>query len=122
MTKISEEFSDRLLQLEHEQKIRAIIMLDTGRGPVVSTGRRSKGGRQDAIEAVRKAAEPALVDIDRILKEHGGKRLAAHVDALGAIAVETTADGTRALADCPMVKAILEDQPISLLQPPTRKA
>jgi hypothetical protein len=67
------------------------------------------------IDDNRKSAEAALPDIDGILKRFNGKRLATSPDALGCIPVETTAAGITALAASERVKAILEDQPISLI-------
>jgi len=113
--KISPEFSARLARLGPRQKIRAIVMLRTDIAGEASTRRQSRAERQAVIEAIRKSAEPALVDIDGILERFDGKRLATNVDALGCIPVETTAAGITALAASDHVKAILEDQPISLL-------
>jgi hypothetical protein len=113
--KLSTEFKARLDRLGPQQKVRAIVMLhgkDTGKTPA---RRQSSAERQAAIESVRKSAEQALVDIDRILECFDGQRLAKSPDALGSISVETTAAGITALASCGHVKAILEDQPISLL-------
>jgi hypothetical protein len=55
-----------------------------------------------------------LGEIDGILERFDGKR-SADVNALGSIPAETTARGIAALAASEHVKAILEDQPISLL-------
>jgi hypothetical protein len=59
-----------------------------------------------------------LAEIDRPLTHFGGKRLALGVNALGSVPVESTPDGITALASLDSVKAILEDQPISLLSGP----
>jgi hypothetical protein len=77
---------------------------------------RTRGNRQATIKAMRKSGEQALPDIDRILARFDGKRLAAKPDALGSIPVETTAAGVIALAASEHVKAILEDQAISLIR------
>jgi hypothetical protein len=78
---------------------------------------RLRSERRAAIAATREAAESSLPDIDQILQRFGGKRLASHIDALGCISVEATAAGIAALAGSEHIKAILEDQPISLLSP-----
>jgi hypothetical protein len=59
-----------------------------------------------------------LPDLDHILERFDGKRLGTSLDALGCIPVETTAEGIYALAASKHVKAILEDQPISLIPQP----
>lgn len=115
--KISREFTARLDRLGPQQKVRAIVMLRTKDAGGVATQRRSRANRQATIEAIRQSAEQALVDIDGILARFKGKRL-ANVDALGCIPVEATAPGIAALAASEHVKAILEDQPISLLAGP----
>ncbi|HEX6861229.1 MAG TPA: hypothetical protein VF414_00345 [Thermoanaerobaculia bacterium] len=112
--KISDQFSARLDQLRPRQKVRAIVMLDAGQ-PAPASRREARARRSMAVTEVREAAEAALPDLDRILERHQGRRLADHADALGCVPVEATADGISALAASEHVKAILEDQPISLL-------
>jgi hypothetical protein len=65
---------------------------------------------------VRRLARPALLSIDRILHRFRGRRLAQGADALGSISVEATPAGIEALAASEYVRAILEDQPISLTE------
>lgn len=115
--KISREFSARLEELGPRQKVRAILMLDPGSSKPPLKMTRLRSSRQAAIAATREAAESSLPDIDQILQRFSGRRLAPHVDALGCIPVETTAAGIAALASSKHVKAILEDQPVSLLAP-----
>jgi hypothetical protein len=116
--KISTPFKMRLKHVKPQQKVRAVVLLHLD-APEVAPGRRqSPSERQAAVEAMRKVAEPALGEIDRVLGHFGGKRLGASVNALGAISVEATPDGITALATLDSVKAILEDQPISLLSGP----
>jgi beta-phosphoglucomutase-like phosphatase (HAD superfamily) len=114
--KISEEFAARLSHLDRDQKVHAIVILRTNEDGVISTRRKSREERQAAINAIRESAQSALPAIDEILERFNGKRLATGVNALGAIAVETTASGITALAASELVKAILEDQTISSLQ------
>ena len=92
--------------------------------PVVAIGNenhgntRSRGERKSAIDAIRESSRVGLLEIDDILERFDGKRLAADVDALGCVAVETTPAGVKALAEADRIKAILEDQPISPLAKP----
>jgi hypothetical protein len=114
ISKISREFASRLDRLRPRQKIRAIVMLDAGqRSAPTRNGARARGA---AVAAVRDAADTALPDIDVILERHDGRRLSAHADALGCLPVEVTVDGIAALARSKHVKAIFEDQPISLMK------
>ena len=113
--KISPEFAARLDQLGPKQKARAIVMLRTKGAGELSGQRQSHVKRQKTIEEIRKSAEPAIADIDDILKHFGGRRLGNSPDALGSIPVESTAAGIAALAASKHVKAILEDQAITLI-------
>ena len=110
-SKISDEFSSRLDHLKPRDTVRAILLLHT---PVAA---KFKGKtREHRIRAIQDAAEQALDGIDDILHRHKGQRLAEHANALGSVPVETTAAGIKALAASEHVKAILEDQPIALVQ------
>lgn len=112
--KISREFSARLEHIKPKQKVRAIILLQGQQTGSAATQPRSRLARQDTISTIRQSSEQALRAIDRILKRFDGKRL-ADANTLGSVPVETTTEGISALADLDDVKAILEDQPISLL-------
>ncbi len=113
--KISPVFSARLNRLGPDQKVGAILLLLV-HGVKGNKGYRRTPSdiRQASINATRKSAAKALHDIDAILERFGGKRLAENPDALGSIHVETTPAGIRALAASDRIKAILEDQAISL--------
>lgn len=113
-TKISDEFARRLAHLPAGQSVRAVVMLDTG-GQTEPSGRRGRGQRQAAVAAVRNAADAALPELDTILVSHQGRRLAAHADSLGCIPIEATPETISALVASNRVKAIFEDQPISLI-------
>jgi hypothetical protein len=116
--KIGRELSLRLHQLEPQERARAILMLSTA--TAARPAQPSTRDRQAAIVSVRKAADAALPEVDRILAELGGRRLADHADALGCLPVEATAAALLALAESSAVQAVLEDQPISLLSPVRR--
>jgi hypothetical protein len=116
--KISTAFRARLNRMNRQQKVRAIVILRLGDTEVTPGRRQSPSQRQAMIEAMRNYVEPAVAEIDRVLTHFGGKRLAASVNALGSVPVEATPDGITALASLDSVKAILEDQPISLLSGP----
>ena len=118
-TKISPEFSARLAHLKPQQNIRAMVMLGVDAAGKTSGQRQSRAERQAMIEQIRCMAEPALLEIDDILKHYHGKRLATGVNALGAVPIETTAAGIHALAASERVAAIFEDQTLSLLSTPS---
>ena len=111
--KISEALADRLNRLPPDQAIRLILLVQvptTSDQPVGRASRRAT--RAATIEAVRAAAQPGLAEVDRILAQHDGRRLNGDLSALGAVAVETTAQGAHALAESDQVRALLEDQPV----------
>jgi hypothetical protein len=116
--KISPTFKMRLKHMDPQQKVGAIVVLHLNDHEAAPGRRQSPAERQATIEAMRKSAEPVLVAIDRALRHFGGKRLGSSVNALGSVPVEATPDGITALANLDSVKAILEDQQISLLSGP----
>lgn len=115
-TKISDEFAARLKRLAPGEKVRVILMLDTPDASSASEGGPRRRNRQEARDLIHNSAERALGDIDGILKRFDGQRLAESPSVLGTIPVEATAAGIAQLGACKHVKAILEDQPISLLR------
>jgi hypothetical protein len=116
--RISEPFLSRLSKMGPKERVRAIVLIRApGQGK--GTGRRqSREERRAKVEAVQTAAASALEELDRILGQHEGKRLADAPNALGTIPIEATADGVRAVAESPLVEAVLEDQAISPLKRP----
>lgn len=108
--KISREFAVRLGRLKPDQKIRAIVLLNTLDVPPGS--RRSREERDEIREQVRELAIPALREVDDILARHQGTRLESGLAALGGVAVEGTPDAIEALAESDRVRAIMEDQPV----------
>ena len=113
--KISREFATRLDRLAEDERVRAVVLL-RAKGTAEPSGKRqSPEERAVAVEAMRRSAERAVGDVDQVLAQFGGRRLAKKPDALGSIPVETTADGIRALASSRRVQAILEDQPLRRL-------
>ena len=113
--KLSPAFRSRLKGLGPTQKAKAVVVLAT-KGAASASGRRlSRAERKAALEAVRKSANAALPRIDETLELFDGQRLSAP-DVLGAIVVESNAAGIMALAESKYVKAIMEDQPISMLK------
>lgn len=113
---MSAVFRKRLASLGPDGTVRAVIMLAGPGGSDKRTKRMSAGERKARIAARVRAAQCCLPDIDGVIETHGGRRLDEDVNAFGAIAVETTALGFEALASLENVKAILEDQPIHLIQ------
>ena len=115
---ISEPFRRRLSRLGPKERIRAVVVIRTpGRGK--GTGRRqSREERQAKVAAIQSAATFALEELDRILGQHEGKRLAESPNALGCLPIEATREGVLAVAESELVEAVLEDQPISPLKRP----
>ena len=114
--KISHEFAARLKCLAPGEKVRAILMLDTPDASSASEHGPGRRNRQEATELIHNSAMRALGDIDGILKRFDGQRLAESPTAPGTIPVEATAAGIAQLGACKHGRAILEDQPISLLR------
>lgn len=111
--KLSREFASRLASLPADTKLHAVVLLYTSAGRSASQ-RRAPDQRQAAIDALRDVSRPVLVDVDQILAKWGGRRLDDEVSPLGTVAVEATPAGIKVLADLKDVKAVLEDQNISL--------
>jgi hypothetical protein len=118
--KISPEFVRRLNQLAPDSMARAIVLLDTRSAQDAAPGRPSREERKAIAEAIRKSAAPALAEVDRLLERSGGRRLPSGPDLFGAIPVEAPVSALLLLADSEHVRALLEDQPISLLRDPDR--
>lgn len=94
--------------------VRAVLLVgDTALGR--SAQPRPDKARRRALQARRRAeGEAAVPAIDAILARYGGRRI-GEVTSLGTVAVETTAEGIRMLRATPVVQAVLEDQPLTLL-------
>lgn len=120
LSKISPEFGARLERLTPQQKIRAVVMLETERSPSAPGGalpqaparRHTPAERQVAIARIRSAAQHSLEEIRPILEAFHAHLLAPAPDALGAVPVEIDAAGILALAQSSRVRTILEDQEI----------
>ena len=116
MGKISPQFAARLAALAAEERVRAILLLQTALGTRRRSSRPSQAERRSMVEAVRSAGDSAMDEIDDILERYGGERLAERANALGSVPVETTRSGIWALAESGHVSSILEDQEISRLR------
>ena len=113
--KISHEFATRLDSRNQNEMVRAVVMLEFKR-TAKGTGRRaSRAKRKELTEAARRSVEAVADDIAEILERFGGHRLEREIDTLGSLAIETTPAGIKALTECPQVRAIVEDQPLSLI-------
>jgi hypothetical protein len=108
--KISPMFAARLKELKPQDKVRAIVMLDTNKPEPTLKKRPTKTARKTALKKTRDSVAKVLPDIDRILRQHRGRRLKSEIDALSAVPVITTAAGIDALTNSEYVKAIIEDQ------------
>lgn len=113
--KISPEFEQRLASLGPADQVQAMLLLKLRGRARPTAARTTLAERQVIVGEAAAAADQAVPEIDRILSDHGGRRLAERVNALGSLPVETTPSGLRALAASGQVRAILEDQPVSLI-------
>src|ERR1017187_7218457 len=112
--KISPNVLARLVRLSPNQRLRAIVLLNTpnpASGP--SRKRPTRNQRQAVIDEMRDSASPALSEIDGILMRFDGRRLSQAPTALGTIAVESNPAGIAALSKSGYLKPTLEDQPVS---------
>ena len=114
--KISAPFRSRLSKLSAREKVRALVLVRTGQVAKGTGRRQSAAERKAAVDAIKAATTAALPEIDEILGQFDGRRLADVPNAMGCLPVETTSAGVEAIAQSELVEAILEDQPISLLQ------
>lgn len=108
--KISPVFAARLKELKPKEKVRAIVVLGTEEPARQLKKRPTKTARQAVLKKTRQYVAAILPDIDRILKQHSGKRLKSEIDGLSAVPVITTPAGINALISSEHVKAIIEDQ------------
>ncbi len=113
---ISPEFAARLARRKPDDLIRAILLLET-RHASESRNRQDLRSRRKAMtEAARRSTEAARQDIAQIVAEYGGSCLEnGNLGVLGGVPVETTPEGIKALARLPRVRAVLEDQAVSLI-------
>ena len=112
--KISPEFGSRLAGLSPDQKVHAVVVFASNAGKGRLSRRQAREEREAAIESVRESAKQALQQMDKTSEKFGGRRLQDDLNALGTIAVEATPAGINALARSKSVKAILEDQRVTL--------
>jgi len=112
--KIGPEFLNRLNRLDPEQKIRIIVMLFIG-GKKTRNKRLTHAKRSEKMKDILKLSQKAIFEIDHTLEKYGGQKLASKPNALGSLPIEITVSGVNALASLKEVKAIMEDQPISLI-------
>lgn len=118
--KISPEFARRLGRLAPGALVRAVVLLGMGPLPTAASGRPSKQQRKALGEAIRTAAAPALAEVDHLLELSGGRLLKSGPDVFGSIPVAAPASVLLDLADSEHVRAILENQPVSLLRDRSR--
>jgi len=110
--RLSPVFRARLQELPATHRVHAIVLLTTATQPSRPLTRQSTEERKAAIEQVRESVAAGLREVDHVLEAAGGERHSDTADALGSIAITTTPRGILLLADCPQVRAILEDQPV----------
>lgn len=110
--KISAEFERRLADREPGSTVQAMLLIGIPFGKIFPSRLERKAKRKEMQQATSTVAVAVLPEIDRVLARFGGRRLADNVDALGALPVETTPEGIRALADAAVVRAIMENQAV----------
>ena len=113
--KVSDALRSRMEHRPPRERMQAIVLLQPRTTETGQSRRLSGDARRKLAETHRQWFAARLPEIDRILNETGGKRLAEHPDALGSLPVETNPDGILALSASDAVKAILEDQPVQLV-------
>jgi hypothetical protein len=118
-SKLGNSFATRLRALAATEKVRVVVKLNTDAVQSNAARRQSSDVRQTTLDAVRRAAQAALPQIDEILARCGGQRL-TNPNALGTVSVESTPHGIAALEASECVAAILEDQIVAPL--PVRKS
>lgn len=115
--RISAEYASRLRRLASNELTCAILII---RGPEASlAGRRrlSPAERRERVDMMGNAAVLTVRAVDAILEKLGGERLSVEVGPIGAVVVKATPDVIFALADLPDLEAIVEDQPVRLVEP-----
>jgi hypothetical protein len=115
MAKISPEFDRRLAALDPSDRVQALVLLKVPRRGGRAGVRTTTADRARLLGAIDAAGARVVPEIDRILQDHGGRRLAERANALGSLPVETTPSGLRALAASTQVRAIIENQPMSMV-------
>ncbi len=117
--KISDAFAARLAGFAPDATVRAIVMIQTPPTAKPSGRRMTRVERLAAVEAIKESARTAIGEIDDIVRATpNGRRLSETAGAMGSIVVETTRAGLELVATLDRVKAILEDQPVSLERRP----
>jgi hypothetical protein len=119
-SKISAELARRSARLAPDSMARAVVLLDDGQSPVATPGRASRAARKEIAGTIQTAAGFAIAEVDQLLARSGGRRLGAGPDVFGSIAVEAPATALLDLARSEHVRALLEDQPVSLMREPDR--
>ncbi|TVS20085.1 MAG: hypothetical protein EA424_05725 [Planctomycetaceae bacterium] len=114
-TKVSDALRSRMEHRPPRERMRAVVLLQPRSTGAGQRRRLSREERRKLAEAHIEWFTARLPEIDRILNETGGRRLAERPDALGSLPVETNPDGILALSASDAVKAILEDQPVQLV-------
>ena len=110
--KISPQFMARLSALATDERVQAIVMVQTApTGPAPRAAKRqSPAARASAIQHMQQQTGEAFTDIDAILAAHGGERLSPALNLLGTLSIRATRNAILALAELSAVKAVIEDQ------------
>ncbi len=116
--KISPQFMARLSALAADERVQAIVMVQTApTGPAPRAAKRqSPAARANAIQHMQQHGAETLIRIDAILAAHGGERLSPALNLLGTLSIRATRNAILALAELSAVKAVIEDQAIGSIK------
>lgn len=115
--KISPKFAAKLSSYPPNATVRAMVLLQRENPQTLNNShRQSRQERKAAIQAMQESVKQSWEIVDRIVRDFNGKTLAQSPDALGAIPIEITPDGIKALASSDAVKAIMESDRIYPLE------
>ena len=94
--------------------LKVVVMV--GLPPVEALADRSaiRARRKRITAEARAETRRVSIELDGLLKQFGGRLFDVGAGAIGALALETTPDGIRAIAALDDVKAVVEDQPLQL--------
>ena len=115
MDKIDPGFLNRINSLPANQIIHAILILSDETEYKQPETKQTKQERKEIMDFVLKSGKKAMQEINSILQAYGGTKLASSPNALGCISIASTGAGIKALACLDKVKAVMEDQPVYLI-------
>lgn len=111
--KISPEFAARLNSYPPTARVRVIVLLKSANLQITNNSQRqNRLERKAAIKVMQDSVKQSWEIVDRLITNFDSKKLATKPDVFGAIPLEITPPGVRALALSDAVKAVIENQKI----------